>query len=239
MKTKFRLVAVAFAILASVWCTSCSNENGNGDGGDGGNGGDGGDGGNGGDKTELVLGSESGEFKITEDMTLSASNTYLLKGFVYVQSGVTLTIEPGVIVKGDKTTKATLIIERGGKIMAQGTPEKPIVFTSSKPAGSRKPGDWGGIILLGKAPNNLGEMTIEGGITAKHGGTDPNDNSGVLSYVRCEFAGVEYSTDNEINAITFGSVGNGTKIDHIQVSYSGDDSYEWFGGTVNAKYMVA
>jgi hypothetical protein len=153
--------------------------------------------------------------------------------------GATLTIEPGVIVKGDKSTKATLIVERGGKIVAQGTKERPIVFTSAQAPGSRKPGDWGGLILLGKAPNNMGEQTIEGGVRSKHGGNDAADNSGVLSYVRVEFAGIEYSTDNEINGITFGSVGSGTKIDHIQVSYSGDDSYEWFGGTVDAKNLVA
>ena len=113
------------------------------------------------------------------------------------------------------------------------------MFTSAQAPGNRKPGDWGGIIVLGNAPNNQGEMTIEGGVRSKHGGTNPADNSGVLSYVRCEFAGVEYSVDNEINAITFGSVGSGTQVDHIQVSYSGDDSYEWFGGTVNAKHLVA
>ena len=134
--------------------------------------------------------------------------------------GVSLTIEPGVVIKGDKATQGTLIIVRGGKIMAQGTPERPIVFTSAQAPGSRKPGDWGGIILLGKAPNNLGEQTIEGGVRSKHGGNDPADNSGVLSYVRVEFPGIEYSTDNEINGITFGSVGSGTKIDHLQVSYS-------------------
>lgn len=178
-------------------------------------------------------------FEISEDMTLAYPNTYILKGFVYVPSGRTLTIEPGVIIKGEKSTQGTLIIERGGHIIAQGTVERPIVFTSAQAPGSRKPGDWGGIILLGNAPNNIGEQTIEGGVRSKHGGLNPNDNSGVLSYVRVEFAGVEYSTDNEINGITFGSVGSGTKIDHIQVSCSGDDSFEWFGGTVNAKYLVA
>ena len=97
----------------------------------------------------------------------------------------------------------------------------------------------GGIILLGKAPNNLGEQTIEGGVRSKHGGNDPADNSGVLSYVRVEYPGIEYSTDNEINGVTFGSVGSGTKVDHVQVVYSGDDSFEWFGGTMNADHLVA
>ena len=191
-------------------------------------------------KGEVInLGDGSEAYEIKENMTLKYPNTYVLRGFVYVVDGITLTIEPGVIVKGDKSSKGTLIVERGGKMMAKGTKEKPIVFTSSQAAGNRNPGDWGGIILLGKAPNNRGEQTIEGGVRSKHGGNDANDNSGTLSYVRVEFAGIEYSTDNEINGITFGSVGAGTQIDHIQVSYSGDDSYEWFGGNVNAKYLVA
>jgi hypothetical protein len=187
----------------------------------------------------LDLGDGSNEFEIRANTTLKYPNIYNLKGFVYVVDGVTLTVEPGVIIKGDKNTKGTLIIERGGKIMAQGTKERPVVFTSAQAPGTRKPGDWGGIILLGKAPNNMSEQTIEGGVRSKHGGTAPNDNSGVLSYVRVEFAGIEYSPDNEINGITFGSVGSATQIDHIQVSHSGDDSFEWFGGTVNAKYLVA
>ncbi|MDR1984425.1 MAG: hypothetical protein LBQ28_06355 [Prevotellaceae bacterium] len=187
----------------------------------------------------LDLGDGSSAFEIKTNTTLKWPNTYNLKGFVYVPSGITLTIEPGVIIKGDKSSKGTLIVERGGKIMAQGSNERPIIFTSSQTPGNRKPGDWGGIIILGSAPNNMGEQTIEGGVRSKHGGSNANDNSGVLSYVRVEFAGIEYSIDNEINGITFGSVGSATKVDHIQVSYSGDDSFEWFGGTVNAKYLVA
>ncbi|MDR2413848.1 MAG: hypothetical protein LBD64_02540 [Odoribacteraceae bacterium] len=178
-------------------------------------------------------------FEITVNTTLSYPNTYNLRGFVYVPNGVTLTIEPGVIIKGEKSTCGTLIVERGGKIIAQGTRERPIVFTSARAPGQRAAGDWGGIILLGKAPNNMGEQTIEGGVRSNHGGSDPADNSGVLSYVRVEFAGVEYSPDNEINGITFGSVGSGTTLDHLQVSRSGDDAFEWFGGTVNARYLVA
>jgi hypothetical protein len=185
------------------------------------------------------LGDGSTDYEIRENVTLTSPNVYHLKGFVYVTAGATLTIEPGVVVKGEKSTKATLIVERGGRLIAQGTPDRPIVFTSGQAPGNRRPGDWGGIIFLGKARNNLGEQTIEGGVRSKHGGMDDADNSGVLSYVRCEFAGVEYSVDNEINALTFGSVGSATKVDHVQVSFSGDDAFEWFGGTVNAKYLVA
>jgi len=178
------------------------------------------------------------EFEIKENHTIK-KGVYVLKGWVYVTTGATLTIEAGTIIKGDKDTKAALIVERGGKVIAQGTADLPIVFTSNQAAGSRKPGDWGGIIICGKAKNNKTEMLIEGGPRSMHGGSDDSDNSGVLSYVRIEFAGYPLKTDQEINGLTMGSVGNGTKLDHIQISYTNDDSFEWFGGTVNAKYLIA
>ncbi|MDD3988772.1 MAG: hypothetical protein PHP30_01545 [Bacteroidales bacterium] len=184
------------------------------------------------------IGNGNQEYEIIGDKIIKAG-TYTLKGWVYITDGATLTIEPGTIIKGDKATKAALIVERGGKIMAQGTLAKPIVFTSAQPAGERKPGDWGGLIICGKATNNKTEMIIEGGPRSRHGGSNDNDNSGVLSFVRIEFAGYPFKTDQEINGLTLGSVGSGTKIDHIQVSYSNDDSYEWFGGTVNSKYLVS
>jgi hypothetical protein len=181
----------------------------------------------------------SGE--ITANATWEADYTYLLSGFVYVTDGVTLTIKPGTIIKGDKATKATLIIERGAKLMAEGTADSVIVFTSNQPKGSRSYGDWGGLILCGKAPINTtsGEAKIEGGPRSYFGGTDATDNSGILKYVRVEFCGVEYATDNEINGVTLGGIGSGTTIDYVQVSYSGDDSFEWFGGNVNAKHLIA
>jgi hypothetical protein len=176
-----------------------------------------------------------------ENVRLTANKKYLLKGFVYVKSGATLTIDPGTIIKGDKNSLATLIIERGARIMAQGTAQNPIVFTSNMPAGSRNPGDWGGIIILGAAPTNLpsDNAKIEGGVDRPYGGTNAADNSGVLSYVRIEFPGIAFQPDNEINGLTLGGVGNGTQIDHVQVSFCGDDSYEFFGGTVNAKHLIA
>lgn len=184
------------------------------------------------------IGSGVQEFEIKENHTIK-KGVYVLKGWVYVTTGATLTIEAGTIIKGDKDTKAALIVERGGKVIAQGTADLPIVFTSNQAAGSRKPGDWGGIIICGKAKNNKTEMLIEGGPRSMHGGADDADNSGVFSYIRIEFAGYPFKTDQEINGLTMGSLGSGTKLDHIQVSYSNDDSYEWFGGTVNAKYLIA
>lgn len=184
------------------------------------------------------IGSGDKEFVFTGKQTLK-KGTYLLKGWVYIADGAELTIEPGTIIKGDKQTMATLIAERGGKIIAQGTAAEPIVFTSEEAVGHRRPGDWGGVIICGKAPHNAGEAQIEGGPRTKHGGNDAHDNSGVLSYVRIEFAGYPFATDQEINGLTMGSVGDATKIDHVQVSYSNDDSYEWFGGTVNCKNLIA
>ncbi|PWJ60214.1 hypothetical protein CLV98_101395 [Dyadobacter jejuensis] len=177
--------------------------------------------------------------KITTNTTWTANNQYLLSGFVYVESGVTLTIEPGTVIKGDKPTKGSLIIQPGAKIMAEGTADAPIVFTSNQAKGQRAAGDWGGLIILGKAPVNKPNAVVEGENVSTFGGTDAADNSGSLKYVRIEFAGIAFETDKEINGLTFGGVGSGTTIDYVQVSYSGDDSFEWFGGTVNAKHLIA
>ena len=178
---------------------------------------------------------------ISTNTTWTNNKQYLLKGFVYVTSGATLTIDSGVIIKGDKNTKGTLIVERGAKIIAKGTETAPIVFTSNQPAGARSYGDWGGIIICGAAPTNwtAGQAQVEGGPRSFYGGTNANDNSGALQYVRIEFPGVAFSPGNEVNGLSLCGVGAGTTIDHIQVSYCGDDSYEWFGGNVNSKYLVA
>ncbi len=185
-----------------------------------------------------TIGNGDQEFVFKGTQTL-AKGTYTLKGWVYIADGATLTIEPGTIIKGDKQTKAALIVERGGKLIAEGNAKEPIIFTSEEKAGSRRPGDWGGLIVCGKAKNNQTEMQIEGGPRTKHGGSDDNDNSGIISYVRIEFAGYPFAADKEINGLTLGSVGKGTQIDHVQVSYCNDDSYEWFGGTVNCNHLIA
>ncbi len=185
---------------------------------------------------------------ITSNTTWTSGNIYHLKGVIYVKNGATLTIQAGTVIMGDKNTpNSSLIITKGAKINAAGTSSSPIVFTSNQPAGQRNLGDWGGIILLGKAANNQpGDTAYIEGLTptpdTQFGGgasPDDNDNSGTLQYVRVEFAGYVFQPNKEINGITFGSVGRATTIDHIQVSFSNDDSYEWFGGTVNCKYLIA
>lgn len=189
---------------------------------------------------------------ITVNTTFSSSKTYLLQGYIYVKKGVTLTIEPGTVIHGAAAPKlGALIITAGAKIIADGTADHPIVFTSAKAAGARARGDWGGLILLGYAPHNLGGAQIEGIIPnedTKFGplaatrdgvAVDAHDNSGILRYVRVEFAGYALSPNNEINGITFGAVGDATTIDYVQVSYANDDSFEWFGGTVNCKHLIA
>ena len=134
-----------------------------------------------------------------------------------------------------------IVIERGGKINAVGTSTSPIVFTSIQGAGLRSNSDWAGVVLCGNGINNLGggEGVAEGGIGSVYGGTDNADNSGTMKYVRIEFPGYEVATGSEVNGLTFCSVGSGTTIDYIQVSNSGDDGYEWFGGAVNAKHLIS
>jgi hypothetical protein len=199
--------------------------------------------------------------KITKDTTLFAKDVNYLSGIVYVMKGVTLTIQEGAKVMGKSSGAdvAALVITRGAKIIARGTAEKPIVLTSA--AQNPASGDWGGVVLLGTARVNTtftwkgaavaGLTSVEGGINDADGnglagsgdaafltGNDA-DNSGVMQYVRIEYAGYAYQPDNELNSLTMAAVGSGTTISHIQVTYAKDDAFEWFGGTVNCKYLIA
>jgi hypothetical protein len=172
-----------------------------------------------------------------------------LKGFVRVGEELVagtvtkvgnLTIEAGTTIIGDIATKGTLVVHRGSKLNAVGTAAAPIVFTSGQAVGARNPGDWGGVVLCGKAVNNQGaNIELEGAYKGFHGGTTNDDNSGTLKYVRIEYAGVPIIPNAEINSLTMGSVGSGTTLEYVQASYGLDDSFEWFGGTVNAKYLIA
>jgi hypothetical protein len=180
----------------------------------------------------------SGE--ITGIVNWTEDKVYRLNGFVRVMDGGRLNIEAGTIIIGDRESKGTLIVQMGGKIYAEGTSDNPIVMTSERPVGFREPGDWGGLVICGKAPNNTGGIAeLEGGYGAFHGGTDPDDNSGVIRYVRLEYAGIPINPNEEVNTLTMGSVGRGTLIEYVQASYGLDDAFEWFGGTVDAKYLVA
>jgi hypothetical protein len=189
---------------------------------------------------------DSVQGNITTNTTWTRDKVYLIKGLVYVDTLVTLTIEPGTVVLGDhRTVISTLVVSRGGKLIANGTACNPIVFTSSRPAGSRLRGDWGGITILGRAVSNRGlNNPVEGIADAGNGkslfgGTDDNDNSGSLRYVRIEFAGYTLLANQELNSLTMGSVGRATTIEYIQTSFGNDDAFEWFGGTVNCNYLVA
>ena len=186
------------------------------------------------DKPVIVV---TGDVSASE--TWTSANYYVLRGAVFVRSGSTLNIQAGTRVIGESGSVGALVVERGGRINAIGTAAAPIVFTSDQPIGQRGRGDWGGIIINGRAPINFGSGEAAGeGDTGVYGGTDPNDNSGILQYVRVEFAGIEFSPDNELNGIAFQAVGRGTQVDHVQSHLSRDDALEWFGGTVDGKYLV-
>jgi hypothetical protein len=181
------------------------------------------------------------------DICLTNDRQWYLDGYVFVSEGSVLTIEPGTTIRGyfrPSGEPSVLVVARGGKIYADGTPDAPIVFTSEFDAPERQAGDWGGVVLLGRATNNVGDSRIEGFILPEtdkrvnHGGNDDDDSSGSLSYARIEFAGVDLSNGNEINGLTMGSVGRGTKVHHVMVSNALDDGFEWFGGTVSADHLV-
>ncbi len=193
------------------------------------------------------------EGRITANRTLKSGFVYKLRGLVYVTNGAILTIEPGTRIVGEQGRTGGLVITRSAKIIADGTPDRPIVFTSEASSPAR--GDWAGLVILGNAPTNAsfngtaGVGEIEGGINNSDGlglfgtpvtqGQNPADNSGILRYVRIEYAGYAFLPDKEINGLTLAGVGNQTIVDHVQVSYANDDSFEWFGGTVNCSHLIA
>lgn len=195
--------------------------------------------------------------RINADTVLRKQNTYILKGLVYMVGNHTMRIEAGTTIKGSFSGSdvAALIITRGSKIVAEGNASEPIVFTSAAP--NPQSGDWGGIVICGKAPINTsfngtnGLFQVEGGIDNANGDglagagdalvptADAADSSGALKYVRIEYAGYAFQPDKEINSLTMAGVGSKTVIDHVQVVYAKDDAFEWFGGTVNCKYLIA
>ncbi len=164
------------------------------------------------DDDEIILQPEVIPSQITANKTLTSDRVWILKGYTYVSSNSTLTIEAGTIIKSDVTEKGAVIIDKGSKLNATGTADRPIIFTSGKTAGQRQPGDWGGIVIIGDAPTNRPSLAdCEGGINRQYGlGQNASDNSGILKYVRLEYAGISASQGSEVNALTFYSVGSGT-----------------------------
>jgi hypothetical protein len=185
----------------------------------------------------------------------TADNTYLLNGRVFVDDGCTLHIEAGTVIKGKAGSgenASALVVARGGKIYAEGTADRPIIFTAeiddvNNPAdvSYTTNGLWGGVIILGKASINrpAGEHNIEGIPTTEsrglYGGSDDEDNSGIFRYVSIRHGGAEIGSDNEINGLTMGGVGRGTTIEYVEIYANQDDGFEWFGGTVNSKHLIA
>lgn len=189
----------------------------------------------------------------TGTITWTADEDYVLEGFVFVNPGQTLTIEPGTVIRaktGQGENASALIVSRGARIIAEGTADNPIIFTvegddleGSVPIESR--GLWGGVIILGHAQLNseFNESKIEGIPLSEsrgiYGGSINNDNSGILKYVSIRHGGTNIGADNEINGLTFGGVGSGTTVEYVEVISNEDDGFEFFGGTVNCKYLVS
>jgi len=184
--------------------------------------------------------------------TLDATKRYLLKGQTFIPNGVTVNIPAGTVILGDKATKATLVVEKGGVLNCNGTAAAPVVMTSAQAVGERDKGDWGGLVILGRAFTNQNvsdqsaagqSPNVEGIDPPKYFGsnlrTNDGESSGTYRYLRVEYAGIELSPNNETNSITMGGVGSGTTMEYMQVSFGGDDGFEWFGGTVNGKYLIS
>lgn len=177
---------------------------------------------------------------ITADQHWTKDKTYRLRGYVYVTNGATITIDAGTKIVSNKDSAGVLVIYRTARIMAQGSASEPIVFTSRET--SPAPGDLGGVVLVGQARGNTNHSVIEGGVDAAYsvfGGTNDADNSGVLKYVRIEYAGKAVNPGDEINGLSLYGVGSGTTLDYIQVVRGLDDAFEFFGGTVSAKHLIA
>lgn len=178
---------------------------------------------------------------ITSDRTLTNNKAYLLSGIVFVQPPATLTIEPGTILFGETETLGGLCVTPGAKIHAVGTAGRPIVFTSPAPVGSRQAGDWFGVVLAGNAPINVtgGTAQVEGVETVQYGGTDPDDDSGIMRYIRIEFSGFKFTPTREANALYLCGVGRGTVLEYLHFNHNSDDNIEFFGGTAQIKYVYA
>lgn len=228
LKVNFWAVA---ALMGMCSLTACSDDNENED--NGGNAG-------GGNNNEVVIennGTLSGSIDGSKTVILTKGQKYSLDGEYIVKSGSTLKIGEGVTIsaKSEDAIIDYILVEQGAKIEAIGSASAPIVMT----ADTKEPGAWGGIHICGKAPINIGSTGKSEIGDAVYGGSDPADNSGIMKYIRLEYAGYKFTADKECNGFTFYGVGNGTTLEYLEAFQGTDDGFEWFGGTVNAKYMVS
>jgi hypothetical protein len=209
-------------------------------------------------KIGVVKGTTLIDSNITESRTLTNDTLWQIKGNVFVKGGATLTIEPGTFIMGlpGSQPASALLITRDGRIIAEGTKSRPIVMTSSLPFGQRQRGDWGGLVMMGRAPINVGANVTVGGQPVgnpegeffleglpgnpdtTYGGMDPEHDCGSLRYVRVEYAGSIFAPNSELNSFTWAGCGSKTKAEYLQASYGLDDAFEWFGGNANARYLV-
>lgn len=181
---------------------------------------------------------------IDKDLKLTKNNTYRLVGTVYIINNAVLSIDPGTVIRGDKESCGTLVVTKGSKIIAEGLETDPIVFTSDNGTMTRRPGDWGGIVILGEAPINkiggIGFLDFNfNPAYSLYGGTNSNDNSGILKYVRIEYSGRKINQLKELNGLSLAGVGRNTKFEYIQISYSNDDSFECYGGDIVFNNLVS
>lgn len=175
------------------------------------------------------------------EVVLDASKVYKLTGKIQVNNGATLTIPAGTVIEGIGGTKSYIAVAQGGKINVNGTAAKPVIMTSGLT--TKAPGNWGGLVLCGKAPINRvsgGASTAQSEVAdLTYGGTISNDNSGSIKYLRIEYAGATFNGDKEFNALSFFGVGSGTTVENVQAFHGSDDGFEFFGGSVNTSNLIA
>lgn len=172
------------------------------------------------------------------EVILDASKVYKLTGKIQINNGATLTIPAGTIIEGTGGTKSYIAVAQGGKINVNGTAAKPVIMTSGLT--TKAPGNWGGLVICGKAPINRGTVTAQSEVAdLTYGGTISNDNSGVIKYLRIEYAGATFNGEKEFNALSFFGVGSGTTVENVQAFHGSDDGFEFFGGSVNTSNLIA
>ncbi|MEK6493755.1 hypothetical protein [Myroides odoratimimus] len=176
-----------------------------------------------------------GELKKGDKLNLEANKTYKLTSKLIVNDGATLNIPEGVKIIGEGGTSAYIAVGQGGKIYVEGKQNNPVVMTGAE----KSRGNWGGLVICGKAPINKSETATAEVSDLTYGGKEANDNSGSIKYLRIEYAGANYNTEKEFNGLSLFGVGSGTVIQYVQAHEGSDDGFEWFGGTVSAQYLVS